>query len=121
MRAVQGATILGITRDFLKQVEVPVPPLAEQERIVKLLDEADELRKLRAQADRRTAEFIPALFHKMFGDPITNPKHWPNKALGEATTINPKLSREKLPPPDKEFSFVPMAVVEPSFRSCFSK
>lgn len=112
MRAVQGATILGITRDFLKQVEVPVPPLAEQERIVKLLDEADELRKLRAQADRRTAEFIPALFHKMFGDPITNPKHWPNKALGEATTINPKLSREKLPPPDKEFSFVPMAVVD---------
>ena len=66
-RAVQGATILGITRDFLKHVEVPVPPLAEQERIVKLLDEADALRKLRTQADRRTAEFIPALFYQMFG------------------------------------------------------
>ena len=47
---------------------MPVPPLAEQERIVKLLDEADELRKLRAQADRRTADLIPALFHEMFGD-----------------------------------------------------
>ena len=48
---------------------VPIPSLAEQERIIKLLDEADELRKLRAQADRRTATLIPALFHEMFGDP----------------------------------------------------
>jgi type I restriction enzyme, S subunit len=57
-----------ISQATVRNLFVPVPPLAEQERIVKLLDEADELRKLRAQADRRTAEFIPALFHKMFGD-----------------------------------------------------
>ena len=57
-------------------VQIPVPPLAEQERIVKLLDEADELRKLRVQADRRTAALLPALFHEMFGDPVANPKGW---------------------------------------------
>lgn len=51
----------------LAKLQLPVPPLVEQERIVKLLDEADELRKLRAQADRRTADFIPALFHEMSG------------------------------------------------------
>ena len=51
--------------------------MAEQERIVKLLDEADELRKLRAQADRRTATLIPALFHEMFGSPTNNPLGWP--------------------------------------------
>jgi type I restriction enzyme S subunit len=45
--------------------------LAEQELIVNVLDEADELRKLRAQADRRTAELILALFHEMFGSIIT--------------------------------------------------
>ena len=50
---------------------------------MKLLDEADELRKLRAQADRRTADLIPALFHEMFGDPATNPKEWPIKTAGE--------------------------------------
>jgi type I restriction enzyme S subunit len=53
-----------------------VPPLAEQERIVKLLDEADALRKLRAQADRRTAALIPALFHQMFGNTLANDKGW---------------------------------------------
>ena len=42
-----------------------------------LLDEADELRKLRAQADRRTADLIPALFHDMFGDPIAGKSRWP--------------------------------------------
>ena len=44
---------------------------------MKLLDEADELRKLRAQADRRAADLIPALFHEMFGDINSNDKNWP--------------------------------------------
>jgi restriction endonuclease S subunit len=45
-----------------------VPPLAAQHQIVNFLDEADQLRKLRAQADSRSAAFIPALFHEMFGN-----------------------------------------------------
>lgn len=79
----KGANIQNLRRAELEKLTVPVPPLAEQERIVKLLDEADELRKLRAQADRRTADFIPALFDEMFGDPATNPKHWPKCRLRE--------------------------------------
>jgi type I restriction enzyme S subunit len=72
-----------VPTDFLKQFPIPVPPLAEQKRIVKLLDEADELRKLRVQADRRTANLIPALFHEMFGDPVENPKAYSVKRLSE--------------------------------------
>jgi type I restriction enzyme S subunit len=75
-----GANYPAVNDGEVKDVPIPVPPLAEQERIVKLLDEADELRKLRAQADRRTADLIPAFFHDMFGDP----KHsWRSSALGE--------------------------------------
>ena len=77
--------VLGISFEHgegLGRFPIPVPPLAEQERIVKLLDEADELRKLRAQADRRTADLIPALFHEMFGDPEHN-RSWPVKPLAE--------------------------------------
>jgi type I restriction enzyme S subunit len=50
---------------------------------VKVLDEADELRKLRAQADRRTAALIPALFHDIFGDTDENPKGLPVLPFGE--------------------------------------
>lgn len=46
------STIPGLNLNALDSQPVPVPPLAEPERIVRLLDEADELRKLRAQADR---------------------------------------------------------------------
>lgn len=65
----------------IKAMQIPLPPLPEQERVVKLLDEADELRKLRAQSDRRAATLIPALFREMFGDPGTNPKGWPSGSL----------------------------------------
>jgi type I restriction enzyme S subunit len=63
-----------------------VPPLVEQERIVNLLDEADELRKLRVQAGNRTAALVPALFHEMFGDPMLNPCRWHVQPLGNLAT-----------------------------------
>jgi restriction endonuclease S subunit len=62
----KGANIQNLRRAELEKLPIPVPPPSEQERIEKLLDEADGLRKLRAQADRRTAALLPALFHEMF-------------------------------------------------------
>src|SRR5665811_2173958 len=50
----QGSAQGVITRDMLESIPMPVPPIPEQERIVELLDAADELRKLRAEADHRT-------------------------------------------------------------------
>jgi type I restriction enzyme S subunit len=80
---ITGTTRAKLTQRDLMRVEVPVAPLAEQEQIVKLLDEADALRKLRAEADRRTAYLIPALFNEMFGDPVENPKGYPIQPLEE--------------------------------------
>jgi type I restriction enzyme, S subunit len=63
-----GVGLQHITKGALSSVTIIVPPLAEQARLVKLLDEGDELRKLRTQADHRIAALIPALFHEMFGE-----------------------------------------------------
>lgn len=71
-----------LNKEKVQQIRVPFPPLAEQERIVKLLDEANELRKLRAQADRRMNDLVPALFNEMFGEPVTNARNWKRNALG---------------------------------------
>lgn len=79
----QGSAQGVITRDMLHIIPIPTPPLAEQERIANLLDEADELRKLRTQADRRTDDLIPALFHEMFGAPTEESKQWPMVCLGQ--------------------------------------
>jgi len=83
--AMAGANLPRISPKSLLGIPIPVPPLPEQERVVNLLDEADELRKLRARADRRTTELIPALFHEMFGDGES--KYFLNVKLGEITEI----------------------------------
>jgi len=82
-RAGVGATVKGLTIADYQRLDIALPPMDEQERIVNLLDEADQLRKLRAQADSRTNALIPALFHKMFGDPARNEMGWPIKPFGE--------------------------------------
>ena len=76
----------GAAQPFVKVGEslkrkIPLPPLKAQRRIVTLLDEADELRKLRAEADKRTAKLIPALFDEMFGDLNENTNRWPVQSL----------------------------------------
>jgi type I restriction enzyme S subunit len=72
----EGAVRFQLKFRDLCAIPIVTPSLAEQERIVKLLDEADELRKVRAKADHRTADLIPAHFYEMFGDPVTNSKRW---------------------------------------------
>lgn len=72
-RLVTGSAQQNFGPSHLRATRISLPPLAEQERMVRLLDEADELRKLRAQADRRTADLIPSLFHEMFGRHVKSP------------------------------------------------
>ena len=63
--------------DQLLEQQILLPPLAEQERIVEVLRQADAIRRKRAEARRLADQILPALFLDMFGDPITNPKNWP--------------------------------------------
>ncbi len=93
--AMAGANLPRIGQDSLLAVPVPVPPLAEQERTVNLLDKADELRKLRAQADGRAAALIPAIFHEMFGDPIMNTKSWPQSLFAEVGKLDRGRSKNR--------------------------
>lgn len=72
----KGATVKGITLDFLKSIDVPLPPLAEQKRIAAILDKADAIRRKRQQAIQLADDFLRAVFLQMFGDPVTNPKGW---------------------------------------------
>lgn len=93
-----GAANMSISIDRLATVPIEIPSLAEQERIVTLLDEAEELRELRAQADRRTAHLLPTVFHAAFGDPAGNQRQWPLVKFGELVAdirngINPPKSK----------------------------
>lgn len=64
-------------------IDVPVPPLPEQRRIVDLLSRAEGIVRLRREAEKKAAELIPALFLDMFDDPATNPKGWPARKVAD--------------------------------------
>jgi len=73
-------------RQVLDQI-LPLPSLDEQTRIVDLLSRAEGIIRLRREAQTATAELMPALFIKTFGDPTTNPKRWPVLPLARVSEI----------------------------------
>jgi len=77
----------GLNRNDAYRLGVPFPPPSEQRRIVEILDQADALRKKRAEADAKTERILPALFYKMFGDPVTNTKRIRKKKLGDLIKV----------------------------------
>lgn len=82
-RFAQGAGVPTLNRNLVHGELVAVPPLEEQQRIADVLDKSDILRRKRQQAIRLADDFLTAMFIDMFGDPVTNPKGWATKTLGE--------------------------------------
>jgi|GEM_PF-640178 len=77
----------GLNMPLIRSIEIPLPPLDEQKRIAAILDKADAIRRKRQQAIQLADDFLRSVFLDMFGDPVTNPKGWEVKKLGELTTI----------------------------------
>lgn len=72
-----------INRDALLAYQVRLPPLAEQRRVADILDKADAIRRKRKEAIALTEDLLRSAFLELFGDPVTNPKGWPVKALDD--------------------------------------
>ena len=111
MASVTGSRMPRTDMKALMTMRVPLPPLDEQRRIVGILNRASKIERLRAQAEQRLQEFIPALFIRMFGDPIENPMGWAVGRLGEICTINPRAKKSGYSD-NMVVSFVPMVAVD---------
>ncbi len=61
-----GVGLKHVTKGMVDSLEIPLPPLEEQKRIVAILDQADALRRLRARALDRLNALGQAIFHEMF-------------------------------------------------------
>jgi type I restriction enzyme S subunit len=69
--------------NYLKSLQIPLPPLETQRAIAAKLDAADRLRQLDQQLLTKCDELAQAIFIDMFGDPVKNEKGWEVKELGE--------------------------------------
>jgi type I restriction enzyme S subunit len=62
-----NTTFKEVSKGNIRQLEIPLPPVPEQHRIVEILDQADALRRQRGEADDVSKRILPALFQEMFG------------------------------------------------------
>lgn len=89
-RATQWVSQAAFGTAQLKALEVPLPPLDEQRRIMGVLDRAAEIKRRADAARAKARAIILALFLDTFGDPATNPKGWSIMTLGEAISSGPQ-------------------------------
>jgi type I restriction enzyme, S subunit len=66
----RGATFKEISKAITAQVEIPLPPVAEQRRIAAILDVADGLRDKRRESLALLDSLAESIFLDMFGDLI---------------------------------------------------
>jgi type I restriction enzyme S subunit len=73
---INGATRGKLTKTSLNSIQIPLPPLPQQQKIANILDAADALRQKDKALLAKYDELTQALFLDMFGDPVSNPKGW---------------------------------------------
>ena len=78
-----GIAQKGLYLKQLAKVSIPVPPIAEQEKIVAELDCLTGIIEKKKKQLEELDKLAQSVFNDMFGDPITNEKGWPVKRLGE--------------------------------------
>ena len=76
-------TIPSLTKANLLQIEINVPDMDEQRRVVSVLDKTCQLIDLQQQELHNLDQLVKSRFIELFGDPETNPKGWTRQRLDQ--------------------------------------
>ena len=99
MLNVSGTKMPRGKREWINQFEIPIPPLAEQKRIVAKIDAAfEKIDKLKANAEKNLAN-AKDLFQSALDEAMRPKDGWVEKRLGEVAEIQ----RGGSPRPIKDF------------------
>ena len=71
----------GFSKSDISDYLIPIPPIAEQERIVAELDLLSGIIEKKKEQLKAYDQLAQSIFYTMFGDPIDNPKGWEVKKL----------------------------------------
>lgn len=71
-----------VPSSFFETFKIPLPSeINEQKRIASILNKADAIRRKRKQALELMPNIRTSVFLEMFGDPVLNPKGWPDQTF----------------------------------------
>lgn len=80
-------TVKHLSAKKISQIVIPIPPVAEQERIVEELDLLSGIIEKKKKQLKAYDQLALSIFYDMVGDPIANPKGWEVKTIGDTCRI----------------------------------
>ena len=83
----RGATFKEISKQIVANIEIDIPDLCEQHKIVRVLERINKLIGLRQEESKYLDSLIKARFIELFGDPKDNPKGYSKKQLKETCRV----------------------------------
>ena len=83
-----GIAQKNMSTKWLENYLIPVPPIAEQEKIVAELDCLSGIIEKKKQQLKELDNLAQSIFYEMFGDPVENDKGWEKKRLGDLADIS---------------------------------
>lgn len=87
-----GTVRLNLKLSMLKEFQIPIPSLHQQEFIVSELDNINELIRLKKEQLSDYDKLAQSIFYEMFGDPVENEKGWEVKKFGEIASFKNGLN-----------------------------
>lgn len=90
-----GTTQIHIRTPVFQDLQIPLPPIAEQKRIAAILDKAEELRGLRRKALEELDAIVQSIFLEMFGDPVRNSKEWTIQKFSDVGVLDRGISKHR--------------------------
>ncbi len=105
-----GGVVNNLNSSIVRNVVVPIPPMAEQERIVAELDLLQGIIEKKKEQLKAYDQLAQSIFYTMFGDPIDNPKGWEVKKLSDISSLITDGSHYS--PKHDEYGDIPMLSVK---------
>lgn len=96
-----------LSASTISEIAIPVPSIAEQERIVAELDLLSGIIEKKKEQLKAYDQLAQSIFYTMFGDPIDNPKGWEVKKLGEVCSLKAGKAIKAAELKDKKDNFYP--------------
>jgi len=84
----KGAGLKHVSKDHLREMTIKFPTdVKVQEKIIKLLEKAEQIKDWRKEADGLSKDYLKSVFVDMFGDPAEINKNWDSDKLGNLASV----------------------------------
>ena len=83
----RGATFKEISKKIVENIEIKLPEIERQRKLVDKLKKVDKIIQRRKNQSRLLDVVVQARFVEMFGDPIINNMSWPESTIGDGCFV----------------------------------